>query len=203
MALANERLVETFGPGGRYRLGPDILRMAEAARAGLVSEAHSLLQDLSIEIQETVDLAILDKNALTFVDQVVAPQRLRAVSGVGLSFPLYCTANGKALLAALPAKIMETLLPRELAALTPNTITSLERLHKELRRVRERGYALDEEEHSVGICAVGVAIGQTPLGFAAVSVPMPVQRFEEKRERAAKALRVTATAIAALWTGVT
>lgn len=187
-ALASRSLVEEFGSAGRYRLGSEILRMADAARASLITEAHPLLEELSREIDETVDLAILERGALTFVDQVVAPQRLRAVSAVGLSFPLHSTANGKALLAHLSHAELERLLPEKLPAQTPNTIRTLPQLKKELARVRQRGFAVDEEEHSLGICAIGVALGPTPLGQAALSIPMPTQRFKEKRDRAAETL---------------
>jgi len=192
-ALASRRLVEEFGGAGRYRLGPEILRMADAAKTGLMTDVHPLLEELSREIDETVDLAILERGALTFVDQVVAPQRLRAVSGVGLRFPLHSTANGKALLARMSQAELERVLPEELLGETPNTIRTVKQLQKELVRVRQKGFAVDEEEHSVGICAVGVALGSTPFGQAALSIPMPVQRFKAKRERAIQALLRTAS----------
>ncbi len=198
-ALASAGLVEPFGAAGRYRLGPEVLRMAEAARASLITEVHPLLQALSREIEETVDLAVLDKDMVTFVDQVVAPQRLRTVSGVGLSFPLHCTANGKAVLASLSDDHIERLLSERLPALTPNTLTSLRTLRAELLNIRKRGYAVDEEEHSLGVCALGVAIGKTPLGEAAISIPIPIQRFAEKKKQAAAALLRTAKQISAFW----
>lgn len=199
-ALASAGLVEPFGAAGRYRLGPEVLRMADAARASLITEVHPLLQALSREIEETVDLAVLDKDMVTFIDQVVAPQRLRTVSGVGLSFPLHCTANGKAILASLSDDHIARLLPERLPALTPNTTTSHQALRSDLISIRKRGYAVDDEEHSLGICALGAAIGRTPLGEAAISIPIPVQRFAEKRKQAATALLRAARQISTFWT---
>ena len=191
-ALAKEGLVQLSGQGGRYRLGVEILQMADAARSALISEAHPLLLRLSQDLEETVDLSILDRRSVTFVDQVVAAHRLRAVSAVGASFPLHCTANGKAILASLPLTEARRLLPDDLEVCTPNTIGNREQLLKQLDTVRKTGVAFDLEEHSLGICAVGVSIGATPIGAAALSVPIPLQRFDEKRQAAAEALKAAA-----------
>jgi DNA-binding IclR family transcriptional regulator len=105
---------------------------------------------------------------------VVTPHRLLAVSSVGESFPLHCTANGKAFLAGLPPQDLARALAGGLVALTPRTITDPAALAKELDRVREDGIAYDREEHAEGICAVGLVL----RGLAvAVSVPLPAQRF--------------------------
>ena len=192
-ALAKEGLVQLSGQGGRYRLGVEILQMADAARSALISEAHPLLLRLSQELEETVDLSILDRRSVTFVDQVVATHRLRAVSAVGASFPLHCTANGKAILASLSLTGGQAACcPTIWKPATLNTVRNREELLKQLDAVRKSGVAFDLEEHSLGICAVGVSIGATPIGAAALSVPIPLQRFEEKRKAAAEALTAAA-----------
>lgn len=190
-ALAAEGMVQPSGRGYRYRIGPEILQMAEAARSGLVTEIHPFLLELSRELHETVDLSVFDNTQMTFIDQVVAPQRLRAVSIVGGSFPLHCTANGKAILAQLPAAEVARILPDQLPAATPNTVTDLETLMAQLARLGPKGVFIDDEEHSVGICALGAAVAGTPLGKAAISVPIPAQRFAEKRAAAELALART------------
>ena len=200
-ALSDEGLLEPSGSGSRLRLGHEIIHMAEAARNGLVTEIHPLLQSLSDEIGETVDLSVLERAQLTFVDQVVAPQRLRLVSVIGANFPLHCTANGKAILAALPTRTLDRLLGDRLPAFTPNTITSPDVLRRELDQIRTQGVAMDQEEHTVGICAVGVAMRGSPLGHAALSVPIPAQRFADKREVATKALLRTAARAEIVWRG--
>ena len=100
---------------------------------------------------------------MRFLDQIPAPHRLRAVSAVGETFPAHCTANGKALLAALPRDQVEHVLPRRLTPYTPNTISSRPALWAELDAVRETGVAYDREEHTLGVCAVG-ATSTTPSG---------------------------------------
>lgn len=184
-ALDDEGLVASRGGRGGYRLGPEIARMAATVRLGVVTEVHPFMAELSRELGETVDLSILDGDRATFVDQVVSPHRLRAISAVGESFPLHCCANGKALLAGLPPEH----LPSRLARLTPNTITSPAALRKELERVRAEGVAYDREEQTEGICAVGAAITGISGVMAAVSVPVPAQRFYGREEELAQTLR--------------
>src|SRR5262249_41107591 len=79
-------------PLGRVRVGPAILRLAAWVRTDFVALARPFLVELSNELRETVDLAAVKGDHLVFIDQVTGPQRLRTVSAVGDTFPLYCTA---------------------------------------------------------------------------------------------------------------
>lgn len=176
-ALETEKLVIAATPNGRVRLGPTIMRLAASVRSDFIALARPFLERLSSELQETVDLSTVKKDHLVFIDQVIGSQRLRTVSAVGETFPLYCTANGKAYLAQLSDAAVEALLGRVYEPRTPKTITRIEPLLAELRTVRRTGVAFDREEHTAGICAAGVAL-HDPLGNAvAVSVPVPSQRF--------------------------
>lgn len=188
VALEKERLVVRASANGRYRLGPMLLTLGLAAQRDVAFEVHPFLARLSREVDETVDLAILERDHVLFIDQIAASRRLRAVSAVGSTFPAYCTANGKALLAELSNDHVERLLLPELAPLTPNTITDRDRLLEELEEVRLTGIAFDREEHTVGICAVGTAICD-PMGqHAAVTVPLPAQRYYGDEDRVVSAL---------------
>jgi DNA-binding IclR family transcriptional regulator len=188
VALEREGFVAAASPNGRVRLGPELARLGAASQPDLLRELRPLLRELSEELQETVDLAVLDGSEVRFIDQVLAPQRLRAVSGVGELFPLYCTANGKALLAALDHDTAEALLPARLTPLTPQTITSREQLWQELEDVRRRGYAVDREEHHVGISAVGATVSDTHGAVGAVTVVAPTPRFAGNEEWLARRL---------------
>jgi DNA-binding IclR family transcriptional regulator len=176
-ALETEKLVIAATPNGRVRLGPTIMRLAASVRSDFIALARPFLERLSSELQETVDLSTVKKDHLVFIDQVIGSQRLRTVSAVGETFPLYCTANGKAYLAQLSDAAVEALLGRVYEPRTPKTITRIEPLLAELKIVRRTGVAFDREEHTAGICAAGVAL-HDPLGNAvAISVPVPSQRF--------------------------
>ena len=176
-ALAAEKLLIAASPTGRVRLGPTILRLATSVQTDFVSLARPFLLRLSGELKETVDLAAVKRDHLVFIDQIMGSHRLRAVSAVGDTFPLYCTANGKAYLAQLNDDEIEQLIGARYDARTPSTLTTIDRLLGDLATVRASGVAFDREEHSIGICAAGVAL-RDPLGnFVAISVPVPAQRF--------------------------
>jgi DNA-binding IclR family transcriptional regulator len=194
-ALESESLVIAATPNGRVRLGPAILRLAASVRSDFIATARPFLERLSEELQETVDLSLVKKDHLVFIDQVIAPQRLRTVSAVGETFPLYCTANGKAYLSQLTETAIENLIGRKYPARTPKTIVRFEALLPELEAVRTHGVAFDREEHTLGVSAAGVAL-RDPLGNAvAISVPVPSQRFADSEELIAEKLLATKRAM--------
>lgn len=178
VGLAQEGFVMPASPSGRVRLGPTLARLAAASDRELRRELEPYLRRLADSLGETIDLAVLDGPAVRFVDQIPGSHRLRAVSSVGDVFPLHCTANGKAFLAALGDVRADELLPSQLEALTPNTITSRDALRSELAAVRESGLAFDREEHTLGICAVGSVVRDVRGPVAAVTVVVPAQRFQ-------------------------
>lgn len=189
MALDAEGLVASQGPRGRYRLGPELVRLAATARRTAWLDIHPLLVDFSYAIGETVDLSVLERDQAVFVDQVVADNRLRAVSEVGDAFPLHASANGKAMLAAMPEPDVRRILGARLQSLTPNTITDPDELRAEISRIRERdGIAVDCEEQSEGVCAVGAVIGTIDHDLLAVSIPVPTARFAGREEELRRAL---------------
>jgi DNA-binding IclR family transcriptional regulator len=194
-ALETEKLVIAATPNGRVRLGPTILRLAASVRSDFIALARPYLERLSEELQETVDLSTVKKDHLVFIDQVIGAQRLRTVSAVGETFPLYCTANGKAYLAQLSDAAVEGLIGRTYQSRTPATITRIENLLPELKAARRTGVAFDREEHNAGICAAGVAM-HDPLGNAvAISVPVPSQRFLNRQAHIAERLLATKRAM--------
>jgi DNA-binding IclR family transcriptional regulator len=188
-ALEHERFVTAVSPSGGFRLGPALASLIVAAAHHFTLAMHPHLARLSRELNETVDLAVLEHDRVLFVDQVAADlHRLRAVSAVGAVFPAHCTANGKALLARLSNEELERLLPPRLDRLAPKTITSRAKLFEELDAVRRDGVAYDREEHTEGICAVGVAIAPHDAPVAAISVPLPSQRFYGNEKTLAETL---------------
>jgi DNA-binding IclR family transcriptional regulator len=194
-ALAAEKFLIAASPNGRVRLGPTILRLAASARTDFAAIARPFLVQLSNELKETVDLAVVKKDHLVFIDQVIGSHRLRAVSAVGETFPLHCTANGKAYLAGLETDAIARLIGASYEQRTPRTLTRLEDLLKDLKSVRKTGVAFDREEHTQGICAAGVAT-RDPLGnVIAISVPVPAQRFYQHQQNIAAQLRATKAAL--------
>ncbi|OGA29232.1 MAG: hypothetical protein A3I01_06175 [Betaproteobacteria bacterium RIFCSPLOWO2_02_FULL_65_24] len=177
-ALDAENFVIAASPTARVRLGPALMRIADSTRFRIAEVAHPYMEQLSGETGETVDLSVRDQDKLVFLDQVPGSHRLRAVSAVGVSFPLHCSANGKALLAALSEAELDRLRSSlSLTAHTANTITNWKTLTAELERIREEGIAYDREEHSAGISAVAAIVRGHTGETAAISIPTPTQRF--------------------------
>jgi len=190
------------GADGRVRLGPALARLGAASQEALGERLRPVLLGLRRELDETVDLAVPDGTSVRFVDQVPAPHRLRTVSSIGELFPLHCTANGKALLAAMPTDRVLALLPEQLPRLTAVTITRRSELLLELSEVSGSGIAFDREEHSEGICAVGAAITTGDgSAIAAISIPVPAQRFAGREDELAMKVRDAAAAATDLLAG--
>lgn len=179
-ALDGEGLVVSGALTGGVRLGPALLPLAAGARFEIAELIRPRLEELARATGETVDLALFDQDKAVFIDQVQGSHRLRAVSAVGVSFPLHCSSNGKAMLAELPPEKLKRLRKHmRLTAHTPNTITDWDRLDAEIDQIRRAGIAFDREEHSIGICAAGTALRAGQGDLIAVTIAVPTQRFTE------------------------
>ncbi len=187
-ALEEEGFVASASRNGGVRLGPDLVRLANSGRPNLEAQLQPIMTALNERLHETVDVAVLDGDHLRFVAQIAAPHRLRAVSAVGATFPLHCTANGKAVLSLLSDQTVAELLPAALARHTPATITARATLIEELAPVRESGVAIDREEHTEGIWAAGFAVRDVYGTPAAISVPVPALRVQGREDEIVTAL---------------
>jgi DNA-binding IclR family transcriptional regulator len=196
-SLESEKLLIAASPTGRVRLGPAIRWLADSVRSDFVALARPFISRLSDELQETVDLSAVRKDHLVFIDQVIGSHRLRTVSAVGETFPLYCTANGKAYLSHLDETAIEGLIGKTYEARTPKTLTRLDALLADIRTARKTGVAYDREEHTLGICAVGVALNDVNGNPVAISVPVPSQRFHHQHAVIAERLLATKRAMQA------
>lgn len=188
-ALDREQLVLASSMGRGVRLGPGLVRLAAATRFEIGEMARETMEAISRETGETVDLSVLDNEKIVFVHQVVGSHLLRAVSAVGEAFPLHCTSPGKAFLSALDEVKLGRLRKKlKLVRYTPRTIVSWTALDKELQKVRETGTAVDREEFTGGISAVAVLLTGPTGDLAALSVPVPTQRFEENEAEVTRVL---------------
>jgi len=199
-ALAQEGFVRA-APSGKLRIGPALVGLAVASRSDLRHEVAPYLERLSHELRETVDLAVLDAGEVLFIDQYTSRRTLRIVSEIGARFPLHATANGKALLAAVPPEELPDLLPRRLTATTRNTITDRAALLRELDEIRATGMAYDHEEYTIGIAAVGTAVRDAVGAIAAITVVAPAARFNESEAQISAALARTRDEIQAVLNG--
>jgi DNA-binding IclR family transcriptional regulator len=193
-ALVREGFLASASPAGRVRLGPELSRLASSRRE-LAEDLHPYMEQLFQEFDETVVCSVIDGDRQRCVDQIAAPHRLRTEFPIGATMPLYCTANGKALLAELGADEVSSLLPARLPRCTPNTITTRSRLLAHLASIREAGVAFDHEERTQGIAAAAVAVRDSFGTLASICVAVPVQRFTDREKQIGAALVAVRRAI--------
>jgi len=143
-----------------YQLGPRLLQMAAAAlgQIDVRRVAHPVLQELARETRLSAHLSILDGASIVYIDKVESDSPIQMRSRPGMIAPCHTTAMGKAMLATLSTPQLTALLPEELEARTPNSITTRLSLQRELARIRSQGFARDQEENEVGIACVGAAL---------------------------------------------
>jgi DNA-binding IclR family transcriptional regulator len=200
MVLERHKLVERNSENGRYRLGLKLFELGTRAvsKLDLRGRARPVLERLVLETSETVHLCILDDTEVVYLDKVEPTRSVRMASSVGRRNPAYCTAVGKAILAWLPEAQVESIVRKHgLKALTANTITSFLELKTELAAIRERGYAVDNEEIEEGVRCVGCVVRDFSGGpVAAISVSGPA--FRVTRDKVKGISRPVVTAANAL-----
>ncbi|MEV4255799.1 IclR family transcriptional regulator [Spirillospora sp. NPDC049652] len=161
----------------RYALGPRLIRLGDGAGRLLGTWARPALARLVDEVGETANMAVLEGDSAVYVAQVPSRHSMRMFTEVGRRVLPHCTGVGKALLAQLPEPRVREILSRTgMPARTPHTFTEANALVDELARVRERGYAVDDEEQEVGVRCVAVPLPGAPT-LTAFSVSGPSARM--------------------------
>jgi DNA-binding IclR family transcriptional regulator len=185
MVLEQHRLVDKNPETGRYRLGLKLFELGSKAIAALDPRRHArpYLDRLQRELGETVFFCILDDGQVFYLDKVESQQSIRTACTVGSRAPAYCTAVGKAMLAELPEAEVNDIVRRwGLKPITAKTITTAAGLRTELRAVRSRGYAIDNEEKEEGLRCVSAAVrGHSGKLLSAISVSGPAFRITKER----------------------
>lgn len=186
------------GETKKFRLGPKSLSLGFSVMRNLDlgKMAHPFLEETSKEIGETANLAIIDGTEIVYVERIKTQQILNINLQVGSRLPAYCTSMGKAMLAFLPEDRLEALLGKmNLTPLTSSTITHKEDLRKELRKVRTRGFAINNEELSNGLRSVAAPVRNfTGEVIAAVNIAVPSIRVSPKRLETVLAKKAMETA---------
>jgi IclR family transcriptional regulator, KDG regulon repressor len=168
-----------------YRLGLKSLELGQTfiKQMGLLRQAKPILERLVHECNETAYVAIFKEGHIVYLDVVETDLTVRVVSRVGSRLPAYCTASGKVHLSHMSEEEIDSLLPsRELRGYTSSTYTDREQLKKDLRKVAEQGYALDNEEYDLGVRCVAAPIRDyTRRIVGALSISGPSMRFSDER----------------------
>lgn len=157
--------LETLGyvrsDGREFSLTPQVMRLGFAylSSQSLPDIAQPHLQDLSMQIEESTSVAVLDGDDIMYVARRATTRIMHVSIRVGTRFPAYVTSMGRVLLAArLDAEIDAYLARAQLVALTAQTITDPAALRERLEQVRELGYSLVDQELEVGLRSLAVPI---------------------------------------------
>tara|TARA_R110000787_G_scaffold16622_38_gene51232 strand:- start:7155 stop:8021 length:867 start_codon:yes stop_codon:yes gene_type:complete len=149
----------------------------------LISMVRPYMRRLMEESGETTNLAVEDREEAVYLAQVECREMMRAFAKPGARVPMTSSAVGKAMLAARPDDQVARLLNRVgLQKVTGSSIATPAALKAELAQARELGYAIDDEEHAVGLrCVAAALFNEHGDPIAAVSVSGPAARVTDER----------------------
>lgn len=168
-------------PSGNYTLGLRLTELGNLAvnRLDLRREARAILRHLSAEFKETVHLVTSQGLDVVYIDKVESEHSIRTVTQIGTRLPAACTGVGKAILANLPPERFEKVM--NAIALTPRThttITDRQKFREHMLEVRQRGWAIDDEEFDIGLrCVAAPIFNHTRTCLGALSISGPAVRM--------------------------
>lgn len=176
----------------RFQLTPQLLALGYASMSSMSwrQVAQHYLERLAEETGETVNLSVLQGSELMYLVRINNTGRILPFDlQLGSRLPLHCTSMGKSLLAFLEKEELDAILADcEFTALTHRTISSEGEFRRELARVKRQGYALNDEELSVGLRSVSAPIMDSEgRAIAALNIAVPTRRVSrhELEERLA------------------
>lgn len=145
----------------KYRISLKLFELGNkrVENMDILSVSKTYTEELMKSVNEVVHLVIREGNEIVYIDKVEADNIIQMVSTIGDRSPLYCTSVGKAILAQLPDEEVEKVWKdSNIKKLTENTITDLDDMKKELEMIREKGYAVDNEENEIGVRCIGAPV---------------------------------------------
>lgn len=167
--------------GAEYRLGMRAFELgSRVPRFRVLRDAvRPSMERLHFTTGEAVHLAVKDGLEAIYLEKVAAGEKSAKPSRIAGRMPIHATATGKAMIAFSPSSVLEEVISRDLVRFTPYTTIAPGMLLKQVRRTREDGWALEEEEVTLGYCSVAVPLfsGNRML-LGALSITAPTYRAE-------------------------
>lgn len=207
MTLERRGYLHRNSQTGRYMFGLKLFTLANMAVGGLRlrEQARPFLIALGEKTKLTVNMAIKEQNEVVLIEKVEPPSIFRLATWVGQRLPLHCTGLGKALLAHLPEPELDRVIKQGLLRHNENTIVSPRKLKEQLATIKQRGFAVDDEEATIGLRGLGaVILASSGEAIASISVSGTTSQInpDNLANLAAKVIQ-TATAISQEcgWTG--
>ena len=170
----------------KYKLGFTLLEIGRSAYAqiDLTSSARPVIEDLMEKTQASIFLGILNADRITILDTVESKQDFKITAPVGSTVPLLAGAVGKVFLASMEEERAAAIVNlKGLPRFTDNSIFDVQHYLKELAQVREKGFAVDDEEYMMGVWAVASPLqGLGQLRSAIWAVGIKASLDENKRK---------------------
>ncbi len=160
-ALEEQGAITRHPDSKRYTIGLTLMELGKAAyeRVDIVKSARPAMENLMEQCGESVFLGIRNAHHVTVIDIVESRKDFKISSPIGTALPLLAGAVGKAFLSAMPApEAAAYLKTHPLRRFTSQTIVDPAIYLEELKAVKKRGYALDDEEYIAGVRAVAVCL---------------------------------------------
>ncbi|MBT8332483.1 MAG: IclR family transcriptional regulator [Deltaproteobacteria bacterium] len=183
----------------KYRLGFTLLEIGRSAysQIDLKTAARPVTEELMVKTRTSVFLGILNWDHVTILDIVEARQDLNITAPVGSNIPLFAGAVGKVFLTSMEEEQANKIIrSKGLPRFTENSIVDAELYYKELKLVRKKGYAVDDEEYILGVRAVAaplMGLGQLKaaiwaVGFKASLDDIKIKTLAGETHKAAKTI---------------
>lgn len=174
-SLEAAQFLERSGDGYRVGIGAFEVGTSMPLPASLREAVAPALDQLAEMTHEACHLGMLAGSDVVYLDRRDTGEGLRFASRIGQRLPAHATGLGKAMLALLPDHEIATRCPEVLPRVTPRTVATRVDLMKLITDIRERGYSLESEESTPGVCCIGTAV-MGPDGPLGLSITVPVQR---------------------------
>lgn len=185
-SLSGRGYVQKDAESGKYRLTIRMFEIGSRVVNGmnLLSVSRPYLEHLAALTGETIHLVVRDGHEVVYLyKEDTRDSIVRMASFVGLRSPMYCTGVGKSILAYLPEpEVADIWRHTTITRFTVHTIVEYADLIADLVKVRQQGWAVDREEHELGVMCVAAPIldfRQTPVG--AISISAPSARMSEEK----------------------
>jgi DNA-binding IclR family transcriptional regulator len=187
--LEGAGLLQREGDGRHYSTGTRLRRLAENL---LLNDSHHgarhvVLRNLVEEVGESCNITALSGSEVVYLDRVETAAPLRFYLHPGSRVPAHCSASGKVFLAQMsPAQRKRLLAHAPLEKYTVKTVTDLEKLEKEIKRVQADGFALDDEEFLPGLLCIAALVPAASPGHLSnlcVAVQAPIMRLSAAKAR--------------------
>lgn len=181
-----------------YRLGIKFMKLGYNMRSTLsiIHYAIPSMEDLCEQTKGNVYLTTHVDGTVLYLEGIYSNRRTTKYSVAGKTLPMHVTAAGKAMLSYMPLEQINSIIEKHpLAASTKNTITDRETLFQEIECSRKRGYAVDNEEETLGVRCLSMAI-RDPAGYpvGALSISGSVLQMTEDRQEEFAAMLTEACA---------